>query len=206
LGLQQQGRKRYRDFLRRQYISPNQPVWYYIYYFLVSASGRQLFNMAVTYFIYQSTGANYCLTALRYSYLDDRSPLTAYGCFDSSYGFTRTYYIDIGTARPVFTTSGAPISSTTLPSPGAASATMSSPSATIPPTTQPSSTINSDSDSLQRASNTIALAVGLSVPLLSLLLSAIGLWVAWRNNKLEPMRRAFTGRGSPLKRRRVSLP
>jgi hypothetical protein len=146
--------------------------------------------------IYSSISA-YCMTALRYSNLDDRNPLTGYGCFgDHGLSYTRTYYVNTGRATsnlPSISTSasytstaspGSSLPGSSLPTNATLSATTSQ---TTTQSTSPKQTV-SDSDSLQEKSNTIALAVGLSVGLTSLILSAIGVWFAYRAHKLDRLR------------------
>jgi hypothetical protein len=143
----------------------------------------------------------YCLTALRYSNLDDRSPLTGYGCYtDDNPSNTRIYYIDIGTATPGLAPSStsAPSSSPappgSSPSPGSSSPTNKAASATNSQTTTQSTipkATSSESDAIQMKSNNIAIGVGLAVPLASLIISATGVWLAYRAHKLERMRPAM---------------
>jgi hypothetical protein len=101
--------------------------------------------------------------------------------------------VDIGTYVPSFTTTSA----TTLPS-ASASPTPSAVPSLHSATTQLASTPSPTSDpsdakanSLQEKSNTIAIAVGISIPLMSLGVSAAALWIAYRKHKLEPMKRVI---------------
>ncbi|KAF2101131.1 hypothetical protein NA57DRAFT_74717 [Rhizodiscina lignyota] len=155
----------------------------------------------------QSVCTGLCQTALRYSDINDQSPLSAYGCWNDVFSI-RSYYVNIpaataSTTSPITSssTSASPssiISTTSTPLSTFRTSTSSSSSSPLSVSSQPFSksssgsatpTIQASSSGLSsNKSNDIALGVGLGVGIPSFIVAVIGVVFTIRRARYDSSR------------------